>query len=225
MRSRQLKAVVVLYPIVVRQSVTYGVSYTTYPASSRTWAILDLLGPGHLGVIGLRESTGEHQASAIAGSPVKKFDSLQESLEILESSSGRRYLADGERPLLCRRTLAPQSDDHDKLVEAEAMYMRALSGYEKAPGADHTSMLSSVICHSHLRIEQNRLEEAKALYTRARTAYEKMSSWLRPYVHSLERSLSDNIGASKTDTDVSESPEIAAKQQHNAMDVPATTVA
>ncbi|KAF4486533.1 Nephrocystin-3 [Colletotrichum fructicola Nara gc5] len=63
--------------------------------------------------------------------------------------------------------------DQGRLKEAEAMYERALQGYEKAWGPDHTSTLDSVHCLGLLYKDQGRLKEAEAMYERALQGYEK----------------------------------------------------
>ncbi|KAF4417536.1 Kinesin light chain 1 [Colletotrichum fructicola] len=63
--------------------------------------------------------------------------------------------------------------DQGRLKEAEAMYERALQGYEKAWGPDHTSTLDSVHCLGLLYKDQGRLKEAEAMYDRALQGYEK----------------------------------------------------
>ena len=54
-----------------------------------------------------------------------------------------------------------------RLKEAEAMYMRALKGYEKAWGAEHTSTLSTVNNLAVLYSDQGKIAEAEAMYMRA----------------------------------------------------------
>ncbi|CAK7229615.1 hypothetical protein SBRCBS47491_007310 [Sporothrix bragantina] len=60
-----------------------------------------------------------------------------------------------------------------RLPEAEAMFRRALQGYEKALGPDHTSTLNTVNNLSSLYINQGRLPEAEAMFQRALQGYEK----------------------------------------------------
>ena len=62
---------------------------------------------------------------------------------------------------------------HGKLVEAEKMYMRALQGYEKALGAEHTSTLDVVTSLGNLYWNQGKLVEAEEMYMRALQGYEK----------------------------------------------------
>ena len=57
--------------------------------------------------------------------------------------------------------------------EAEEIYLRALTGYEKAWGSDHTSTLSTVNNLGKLYINQGKMNEAEEMYLRALTGYEK----------------------------------------------------
>ena len=57
--------------------------------------------------------------------------------------------------------------DQGKLVEAEAMYSRALQGCEEALGPKHTSTLSTVNNLGLLYADQGKLAEAEAMYSRA----------------------------------------------------------
>ena len=60
-----------------------------------------------------------------------------------------------------------------KLVEAKQMYQRALQGYEKAWGPDHTSTLDTVNNLGNLYKNQGKLAEAEQMYQRALRGYEK----------------------------------------------------
>ncbi|KAK8073318.1 hypothetical protein PG994_004217 [Apiospora phragmitis] len=62
--------------------------------------------------------------------------------------------------------------DQGRLVEAEAMYQRAIQGNEKALGADHTSTLDIVTNLGFLHTSQGRLDEAETMYQRALEGYE-----------------------------------------------------
>ncbi|KAN0067930.1 HET domain containing protein [Elaphomyces granulatus] len=64
-------------------------------------------------------------------------------------------------------------DYQDKLDEAEMMYQRALQGYEKAWGPDHTSSLDTVNNLGLLYGKQGKLDEAEKMYQRALQGYEK----------------------------------------------------
>ena len=63
--------------------------------------------------------------------------------------------------------------DQGKLVEAEQMYQRALQGYEKAWGPDHTSTLDTVNNLAALYANQGKLVEAEQMCQRALQGYEK----------------------------------------------------
>ncbi|KAN0070367.1 TPR-like protein [Elaphomyces granulatus] len=60
-----------------------------------------------------------------------------------------------------------------KLDEAEKMYQRALQGYEKAWGPDHTSTLNTVNNLGALYKSQGKLDEAEKMYQRALQGKEK----------------------------------------------------
>ena len=61
------------------------------------------------------------------------------------------------------------------MKEAEDMYLRALTGYEKAWGSEHTSTLRTVNNLGLLYSNQGKMKEAEDMYLRALTGYEK--SW------------------------------------------------
>ncbi|KAI1317244.1 hypothetical protein F5Y16DRAFT_392874 [Xylariaceae sp. FL0255] len=63
--------------------------------------------------------------------------------------------------------------DQGKLREAEQMFQRALRGYEKALGPDHTSTLDSIHCLGSLYRDQGKLSEAEEMYQRALRGKEK----------------------------------------------------
>ena len=63
--------------------------------------------------------------------------------------------------------------DQGKLVEAEQMYQRALQGYEKAWGPEHTSTLDTVNNLANLYADQGKLVEAEQMYQRALQGKEK----------------------------------------------------
>ena len=63
--------------------------------------------------------------------------------------------------------------DQGMLQEAEAMYQRALEGFEKAWGPDHTSTLNTVGSLGNLYSKQGMLQEAEAMYQRALEGFEK----------------------------------------------------
>jgi tetratricopeptide (TPR) repeat protein len=61
----------------------------------------------------------------------------------------------------------------DRYVEAEAMYERALAGYEKALGAEHTDTIMTVNNLGVLYSDQGKLAEAEQMNKRALAGYEK----------------------------------------------------
>ncbi|KZL79495.1 nb-arc and tpr domain protein [Colletotrichum incanum] len=80
--------------------------------------------------------------------------------------------------------------DQGQLKKAEAMYERALQGYEKALGPEHTLTLSTVNNLGNLYSDKGRLREAEAMYKRALQGYEKA---LGPE-HTLTLSTVNNLG-------------------------------
>jgi tetratricopeptide (TPR) repeat protein len=66
--------------------------------------------------------------------------------------------------------------DQGKLDEAEKMYQRALQGFEKAWGPDHTSTLNIVNNLGLLYADQGKLDEAEKMHQRALQGYEKALS-------------------------------------------------
>ncbi len=63
--------------------------------------------------------------------------------------------------------------DQGKMAEAEKMYQRALEGYEKAWGPEHTSTLGTVNNLGILYKNQGKLAEAEKMYQRALKGYKK----------------------------------------------------
>ncbi|KAK5460822.1 hypothetical protein LTS15_002885 [Exophiala xenobiotica] len=66
--------------------------------------------------------------------------------------------------------LLTQQEQH---VVAEQMYQRALTGYEKSLGAEHTSILDTVNNLGNLYYSQGKLKDAEQMYQRALTGKEK----------------------------------------------------
>jgi Tfp pilus assembly protein PilF len=62
--------------------------------------------------------------------------------------------------------------DQGKLVEAQQMYQRALQGFEKAWGPEHTSTLDTVNNLGLLYYSQGKLAEAEQMYQRALQGFE-----------------------------------------------------
>jgi tetratricopeptide (TPR) repeat protein len=69
--------------------------------------------------------------------------------------------------------LARMFGAHDRYMEAEELYERALAGYMTALGPEHTSVLIIVNSLGILYAAQGRLAEAEAMYERALSGYEK----------------------------------------------------
>ncbi|KAF9695227.1 hypothetical protein EKO04_006697 [Ascochyta lentis] len=76
-----------------------------------------------------------------------------------------------------------------ELDEAEAMYERALEGWKKALGPDHTSTLDTVNNLGNLYAGQGKLDEAEAMYERALKGYQKRLSSEHPRCQRLCRTL------------------------------------
>ncbi|KAL8809435.1 MAG: hypothetical protein Q9223_007928, partial [Gallowayella weberi] len=70
-------------------------------------------------------------------------------------------------------TIGYLNDSIGRLKEAEAMYMRALKGYEKAWGAEHTSTLDTVNNLGNLYKNQDKMAEAEEMLLRALKGTEK----------------------------------------------------
>ncbi|KAF1819699.1 uncharacterized protein K489DRAFT_362142 [Dissoconium aciculare CBS 342.82] len=64
--------------------------------------------------------------------------------------------------------------DWETSQEVENLYMRALRGYEKAWGAEHTSTLDTVNSLGLLYADQGKMAEAEEMYLRALRGYEKV---------------------------------------------------
>ncbi|GFF61344.1 putative Pfs, NB-ARC and TPR domain protein (JCVI) [Aspergillus udagawae] len=81
--------------------------------------------------------------------------------------------------------------DQGKLEKAEEMYQRALAGYEKALGPEHTSTLDTVNNIGSLYQIQGKLKEAEEMYQRVLAGYEKA---LGPD-HTSTLNTVDNLGS------------------------------
>lgn len=77
-----------------------------------------------------------------------------------------------------------------RLKEAEKIYMRALEGYEKAWGAEHTSTLSTVNNLGILYTDQGKMAEAEKMYMRALRGFKKIYEADHPRVLLSESNLS-----------------------------------
>ncbi|KAH8693322.1 hypothetical protein GQ44DRAFT_159935 [Phaeosphaeriaceae sp. PMI808] len=78
----------------------------------------------------------------------------------------------------------------DRLKQAEEMYQRALQGYEKAWGPEHTLTLNTVNNLGNLYTNLGRLSEAEEMYQRALQGYEK--AWGPE--HTLTLNTVNNLG-------------------------------
>jgi tetratricopeptide (TPR) repeat protein len=76
------------------------------------------------------------------------------------------------------------------------MYQRALQGYEKALGPDHTSTLNTVNDLSLLYADLGRLEEAEKMYQRALQGYEKAMGHEAVDTHVPALNTLENLAAS-----------------------------
>ncbi|KAH7124926.1 hypothetical protein B0J13DRAFT_628227 [Dactylonectria estremocensis] len=88
------------------------------------------------------------------------------------SDTGVLYISD-EQVINSLHMLGMLYLDQGKFKEAEEMYERALEGYEKALGPDHTSTLNTVNNLGNLYNVQGKFKEAEEMYERALEGYEK----------------------------------------------------
>jgi tetratricopeptide (TPR) repeat protein len=79
--------------------------------------------------------------------------------------------------------------DEGKMAEAEAMYVRALQGKEKALGAEHTSTLDTVNNLGVLYADQGKMAEAEAMCLRALQGYENAAGADHPGTRVIARNL------------------------------------
>ena len=87
------------------------------------------------------------------------------------------------------------SSEQGKMKEAEDMYLRALTGKEKAWGPEHTSTLNTVNNLGLLYSDQGKMKEAEDMYLRALTGYEK--AWGPEHTSTLDTV--HNLGALYSD--------------------------
>ncbi|KAH7151967.1 hypothetical protein B0J13DRAFT_470560, partial [Dactylonectria estremocensis] len=88
------------------------------------------------------------------------------------SDAGVWYISD-ELVMASLHMLGMLYSDQGKFKEAEEMYERALEGYEKALGPDHTSTLTTVNNLGLLYSDQGKFKEAGEMYERALEGKEK----------------------------------------------------
>ena len=108
----------------------------------------------------------EPQRIADATENQRQIESIREESETVESTIPVDLVNILESGVLLA--------DQGKLAETEKMYQRALEGYEKAWGPEHTSTLDTVNNLGNLYKNQGKMNEAKKMYQRALTGYKKV---------------------------------------------------
>lgn len=98
---------------------------------------------------------------------------MYESINDLRTRQNWRFYRENDIPAWANQALGQLFAVQTKLVEAEAMYKRALAGHEKALGADHTSPLRTFNSLGNLYLNQRKFAEAEAMYERALAEYDK----------------------------------------------------
>jgi tetratricopeptide (TPR) repeat protein len=98
---------------------------------------------------------------------------LQHVLQSLNELRVLQTLAQQEPPPWAMHNLGNMLRRQGKLDETEWMYQRALAGYEKSLGPDHTLTLNTVNNLGLLYSDQGKLDEAETMYKRALAGYEK----------------------------------------------------
>jgi tetratricopeptide (TPR) repeat protein len=92
---------------------------------------------------------------------------------ILAGMRSEKRLETNLHVILAYQQLARMFGAHDRYMEAEEMYERALAGYMTALGPEHTSILITVNSLGILYAGQGRLAEAEEMHARALAGYEK----------------------------------------------------
>ena len=77
--------------------------------------------------------------------------------------------------------------NQSRLALAETMYRRALDGYEKAWGPEHTSTLDAVNNLNNLYADQGRLAETETINLQALTSSRKLRGSSHPMTESIIR--------------------------------------
>ncbi|KAH0359992.1 purine and uridine phosphorylase, partial [Aureobasidium melanogenum] len=98
---------------------------------------------------------------------------LPHGQEILKGIESETHTEIDVNELWAYEKLAGMFADQDQHAGAEEMYGRALAGYEKALGPEHTSTLGTVNNLGLLYADQGKLAEAEDMYERALAVYEK----------------------------------------------------
>ncbi|KAK7177848.1 NB-ARC and TPR domain protein [Paraphaeosphaeria sporulosa] len=126
------------------------------------------------GLAHLEPSLG--QPSGSAGYDAARWWLLQQRL-LQHAARHEHSITDGTADILgiewALHNLGDLYANQGKLVEAEAMYSRALQGKEEALGPKHTSTLDTVNNLGMLYANQGKLAEAEAMYSRALQGYEE----------------------------------------------------
>ncbi|KFA76937.1 hypothetical protein S40288_10344, partial [Stachybotrys chartarum IBT 40288] len=94
----------------------------------------------------------------------------------LQQATQDRLSFDQTMRILCSHGLVeadPPTRKWGRLKDAEDMYNRALQGYEKAWGSEHTSTLDTVNNLASLYADQGQFKDAEDIYNRALQGYEK----------------------------------------------------
>ena len=125
----------------------------------------------------------EPQCIADATENQRQIESIREESETVESTIPVDLVNILESGVLLA--------DQGKLAEAEKMYQRALEGYEKAWGPEHTSTLDTVNNLGNLYKNQGKMDEAKKMYQRALTGYKKVEDLNHPMTKQIIQNLSN----------------------------------
>ena len=111
------------------------------------------------------------------------FPHAESWMERMERTTVNTEAEVDEKMLYALHRIGMLLSDQGKLEKAEKMYQRALEGYEKAWGPDHTSTLSTVNNLGNLYANQGKLAEAEKMYQRALEGKEK--AWGPDYTSTL----------------------------------------
>ncbi|KAK3947250.1 hypothetical protein QBC32DRAFT_385095, partial [Pseudoneurospora amorphoporcata] len=129
----------------------------------RLWAFLDNREMWH-GLLQVARNNQEQWISHIQNDAKKRVFLRLTAMLIRFSVPDREYNIEDITISHATHNLGLLYSNQGRLKEAEAMYQRALEGYEKALGPDHTSTLGTVNNLGNLYSAQGRLKEADAMY-------------------------------------------------------------
>jgi tetratricopeptide (TPR) repeat protein len=103
------------------------------------------------------------------------------------------------------------------MAEAEEMYIRALRGYDKAWGLEHTSSLDTINNLGMLYATQGKMAEAEEMYARALRGYEKALG----VEHTSTLRMVNNLGLlyKKTEQHLSLPPTACLELEHSLLDI------